>query len=161
MDNFSITQYGKPLNKSKYSIDLDTKAFSTKEDNLVLDFDDLADWTFKTGSDCTFTTGAYCTFNTGSNCTFNTGSDCTFTTGAYCTFTTGSHCTFKTGEDCTFTTAYSCTFTTGSHCTFMLYDINTCKFKTYDDISIILDRNDSKHYVLTKELMYMLKVKNG
>jgi hypothetical protein len=82
--NFSVTQNGKSLSKSKYSWDEKTKVFSTDEDNLVLDFSD----------------GSYCTFKTGSYCTFDTGSYCTFKTGSYCTFKTGHNCTFKTGDNC-------------------------------------------------------------
>ena len=45
---YSITQAGKPLSRDKYSIDLETKVFSSKEDCLILDFSDLQDWTFNT-----------------------------------------------------------------------------------------------------------------
>ncbi len=185
MDNFSITQYGKPLDEYKYTIDLDTRTFSSSEDELVLDFSGLGRWTFKTGISCTFKTGDYCTFKTYANCTFKTGKCCTFKTGKCCTFNTGEcstfdtlwSCTFDTGDDCTFDTGKcstfdtgkcstfktgnNCTFDTGECCTFMLWYINTCKFKSYDSISIILDLGDKKHYVLTKELIKMLKVKNG
>ena len=34
--NYSITQNGKPLDKSKYTIDEKTKTFSSNENNLVL-----------------------------------------------------------------------------------------------------------------------------
>ena len=129
MDNFSITQYGKPLSKIKYTLDLDNKTFSSKHNDLVLDCYNLDCWTFKTGYGCTF--------NTGNECTFNTGNGCTFLTGDYCTFDT---------DEC---------------CTFMLWNINSHKFKSYDGVSIILDRIDNKHYVLTKELIDMIKVING
>ena len=193
MGNFSITQYGNPLDKSKYTIDLDTKVFSSNQHNLVLDFNYLTVWTFKTGSHCIFNTGmnssfntgdscifntgmncsfntgdsctfktySDCTFITGDNCTFNTGMNCTFNTGDSCIFNTGHNCTFNTGRQCTFTTASDCTFNTGKLCTFLIYHINTCKFKSYEDISTILDCIDNKHYLLTKELIKMLKVKNG
>ena len=137
MDNYSVTYYGKPLEKFLYSIDLDNKTFGSKINNLVLDFTGFDDWTFKTGNGCTFRTGYRCTFMT----TFN----CTFKTSKYCTFMTSSRCTFDTGESCTF----------------LLYDINTCKFKTYDDISTILDRNDNQRYVLTKEFINIQKIKNN
>ena len=129
MDNFSITRNGKPLDESLYSIDLETKVFSSKEHHIVLDFLDCNGWKFTTGSCCTFNTGDYCTFTTSWGCTFSTG--------------------------------WNCTFDTDESCTFMLYYINTCKFKSHDDISIILDRNDNKHYILTKDLIDMLKVING
>ena len=81
---YSITKNGVPLDKSLYTMDEETKTFSTNESGLVLDFRNVD----------------YCTFNTGSYCTFNTGFDCTFNTNSYCTFNTGSSCTFKTGFEC-------------------------------------------------------------
>ena len=174
---FSITQFGKPLDKSLYTIDLTNKIFGSNENELVLDFYNLRGWnfttgsycTFRTGGSCTFYTGTYCTFKTGGSCIFKTGYDCTFMTGLRCkfntdedcTFKTGSRCTFMTGLNCTFRTSTNCTFKTGECCTFMLWKINTCKFKTYDNMSIILDRTDNQHYILTKELIDMMKVING
>lgn len=161
MDDFSITQHGEPLHKSKYSIDLDAKTFSTEASYLVFDFTDVGGWTFKTGDDCTFQTGENCTFKTGDNCIFKTDADCTFKTGWSCTFNAGQNCTFTTGSYCTFLTGDYCTFDTEESCTFMVWYINTCKFKTFDNKSIILDRDDDKHYILTKELINMIKVING
>jgi len=139
MNNYSISQYGKPLDKSKYTIDEYTKTFSSDENDLVLDFHNLDNCTFKTGSCCTFKAGScctfkagsyctfkagsYCTFNTGSNCTFDTGSDCTFDTWSYCTFKAGSDCTFKTWSNCTFKTGNDCTFKTGNDCVVVRRDI--------------------------------------
>jgi len=74
--NYSITQNGKALDPSKYTIDEKTKTFSINEDNLILDFSNLNNWTFKTGSGCTFKTGPSCTFKTGSGCAFKTGPSC-------------------------------------------------------------------------------------
>ena len=133
---FSVTQYGKPLSKDKYTWDEETRTFSTNENNLVLDFFGIEEVNFNTGADCTFNTSSYCTFSTGSYCTFNTDSYCTFKTGfrcifdtgSGCTFDTGSGCTFKTGSRCTFKTGSKCTFKTGSRCTFDT-DYN-CTFKT-------------------------------
>ena len=73
---FSVTQNGKELDKSKYNWDENNKVFSTKEDNLVLDFSDYFGVTFRTGYSCTFNTGSYCTFKTGYSCTFKTGDNC-------------------------------------------------------------------------------------
>ena len=64
--NYSITQFGKELDKNLYTLDLDKKIFASNEDHLVLDFAGINGWNFKTGSDCTFNTGSDCTFNTGS-----------------------------------------------------------------------------------------------
>jgi len=66
--DFTVTQYGKELEKSKYTFDEETKTFSSKENNLVLDFSKIKWITFKTASDCTFKTSSDCTFDTGFNC---------------------------------------------------------------------------------------------
>jgi len=97
---FSVTQNGKPLSKDKYTWDPKTKTFSTKENDLVLDFTGMNGVTFNTGGGCTFSTGGGCTFNTGGGCTFNTGGDCTFNTGGGCTFNADGWCTFTCEENC-------------------------------------------------------------
>jgi len=155
-----IRQNGKALDKSKYTIDLDTKTFATEEDDLFLDFTGLSDWTFKTGGFSTFKGGHKCIFNTGSICTFNTGYGCTFGAGGDCTFYTGYDCIFNTFNGCTFKTGEHCTFDTGDDCTFLLYDINTCKFKSGSS-GIILDKEDNKHYLLNEEFIRLQAVING
>ncbi len=153
MDDFSITQNGKPLDKSKYTIDLVNEVFASRAVNLELDFTGCHGWTFKTGENCTFKTGVSCTFRTGNECTFKTGYDCIFYTGHQCTFDTGNRCTFKPG--------IGCTFDTGGVCIFLLWDINSYKFKSYDDMSTILDRLNKRRYVLNKEYIQFQKVRNG
>ena len=128
MDVFSITQNGKPLDESWYTIDYKNKVISIKEHSLVLDFNCCNDWVFETGSKCTFKTGHGCTFKTGWNCTFNTMDECIFITGQTCTFNTGHGCTFNTQNDCTFNTGDYCTFETGSYGTFRTG--YSCTFKT-------------------------------
>ena len=129
---FSITRWGKPCN-TKYDIDYENKVFTSKEDDLVLDFTGLSGWTFNTAN--------YCTFRVGHNCIFITGCGCTFRTGSRCTFDTNGNCTFS------------------------LWDINTCKFKSYGGygggLSIILDRRYNKAYKLTKEFIQLQKVIDG
>ncbi len=161
MDEFSITQYGKPLKKSLYTIDKKTKVFSSRVSDLVLDFATLPGWTFATGAQCTFKTGDHCTFKAGDGCIFKTEGWCTFYTEAFCIFDTEDNCTFKTEDSCTFHVGLTCTFDTSEWCTFSLCKVDTCKFKSYDDNSIILDRKDKKHYLLTKEFVQLQKVKNG
>ena len=161
MDNLRITQYGKPLDESDYSIDLEHKVFTSDEGDLVLDFSICYKWTFKTGGNCIFSTGNDCIFTTSYGCTFKTGYNCTFKTGNDCIFTTSYGCTFNTGHHCTFKTGGDCTFKTGNSCTFSLWDINTCKFKSYDENSVILDRKDSEAYKLTKEFVKLQKIVNG
>ena len=39
--NYKVIQWGKELDKSKYTFDETTKTFSSKENNLVLDFSDI------------------------------------------------------------------------------------------------------------------------
>lgn len=87
----SVTQFGKPLPKEKYTWDEETKVFSSKESNLVIDFDGTSG-TFYTSYNCIFKTRDNCTFITGTDCTFDTGSDCVFIVYQNCTFTTGASC---------------------------------------------------------------------
>lgn len=161
LGEFSITYRGKTLCKSKYTIDIEKKTFHTKESNLVFDFFDLKGWTFCTGGYCTFNTGSSCIFMTKWYCTFNTGACCTFTTKWNCTFNTGHKCTFNTDYECTFNTGSSCTFKTGNGCTLLLFNVNGCTFQSYDNGCIILDRQNYKHYLLTKGLIDVLKISNG
>ena len=169
MIDYSVTTFGKALPKHRYHIDLNNKVFETTEPNLTLDFGCKDGWTFITGYCCTFITAGNCDFKTGYRKQYNDEHDSapelidrsTFNTGKDCTFKTGSGCTFKTLSGCKFDTNSGCTFNTGNECTFMLWQINTCKFKSRDSISIILDLNDNKHYVLTKELIDILKITNG
>ena len=161
LDGFSITQNGNPLDESLYTIDIENMEFSSKEDDLVLDFNGWMEFTFKTGDGCTFNTGESCIFNTGYSCNFYTGSGCTFITENNCTFNTGESCTFKTGSYCTFNTESSCTFDTIGLCTFLICTVDTCTFRKYDGLSIILDRADNTHYLLTKEFVKLQKIKNG
>ena len=123
-----VLQNGKPIDLAKFNWCELTNTFSTLESNLVLDFSNIDDCTFKTGDYCTLTTGDRCTFKTEDSCTFATGSDCTFTTWSYCTFTTEDDCTFTTEYSCTFATRNNCTFRTEDDCTFKTGD--SCTFKT-------------------------------
>lgn len=79
-----VLKNGKPLSLDLFEWDEKTNTFSSNEDILVLDFRNINNCTFNTGSNCTFNTGFNCTFNTGFDCTFNTGPDCTFDTGKNC-----------------------------------------------------------------------------
>ena len=167
--NYSITQEGKTLDESKYTIDLDNKVFSSKENALVLDFSNCYGWCFNTGNHCTFNTDGNCIFNTEYNCTFNTDGNCIFNTGSNCTFNTGNHCTFNTGNKCTFKTDWKCTFNTGNNCifecgeccTYMIRDINSQKFQKTDGISIILDTVNNARYVLDENLLGVIRISNG
>ena len=53
-----VLQEGKRLALDKFNWCEDTKTFSSKENNLVLDFKDIWGVTFKAGSDCTFKAGS-------------------------------------------------------------------------------------------------------
>jgi hypothetical protein len=123
-----ILKNDKPLDLDSFNWDEKTNTFSSNKSELILDFSDVHDCTFKTGNNCTFKTGSYCTFNTGSYCTFDTDKNCTFNTGSKCTFKTSYSCTFDAGSDCTFDTDSNCTFKTGSSCTFITS--YSCTFKT-------------------------------
>jgi len=130
-----VLKYGKPLPIDKFTWDEDTNTFSSIEDNLVLDFNEINSCTFNVGAYCTFNTGDDCTFNTGEDCTFKTWSNCTFNTGPYCTFKTGARGIFKTGNDCTFKTGDYCTFNTLSDCTFDTW--SDCTFKTGEGCVVV------------------------
>ena len=128
MSEFSVTQNGKPLDKSKYTWDKETRTFTTKEDNLVLDFSKNNSITFNTGSRCIFKTGDDCKFNTLDNCTFTTGSKCEFNTGERCNFNVENYCIFNTKDYCRFNARNNCKFNTGDCCTFRAID--NCDFVT-------------------------------
>ena len=55
-----VLQNGKPLPLDKFEWDEKTNTFSSDENYLVLDFGDINNCTFNTGSDCTFKTGEHC-----------------------------------------------------------------------------------------------------
>jgi len=143
--SYSITQNGKVLDEDLYRLDLNAKVFSSKEDDLVLDFNclDGMNWAFTTGQDCTFKTIDRCVFTTGGGCTFKTGWGCTFNTGNRCTFNTGN----------------CCTFLTSGRCTFSIYGISSHKFKRGS--GIIMDSISNKHYLLNAEFIRMQKIIKG
>jgi hypothetical protein len=124
-----VLQNGKPLDLNKFKWDENTKTFYSNEINLVLDFGDVNNVSFKTSG--------YCNFNTGSDCNFETGSDCNFNTGSRCNFYTGSYCNFNTYDNCNFITLDNCSFNTGSYCKFNIGDkcilrtSNSCCVKCY------------------------------
>jgi hypothetical protein len=132
---FSVTRFGKELDKSKYTWDEKNKVFSTKENCLVLDFWDYDRVTFNTGFGCIFGARNYCIFNTGSDCIFNTISFCHFNTSSHCTFATGNYCIFNTDSFCIFKTSSDCIFNTGSDCTFNTN--SDCTFKTGENCVVI------------------------
>jgi len=76
-----VLQNGKPLDLDKFTWDEKTNTFSSKENNLVLDFNGVTNCTFNTGSDCIFKTCSNCIFKTGDSCTFKIRGNCTFNTG--------------------------------------------------------------------------------
>ena len=118
----SITKNGKQLDESLYTIDRQTKTFSSNEDWLKIETDE-SKWTFNTCSFCTLNTGSFCTLNTGPSCIFNTGANCIFDTGSFCMFKTSYECKFDTGSHCTFCTDNFCTFKTGEKCVCVRRDI--------------------------------------
>ena len=150
-----VSQFGSPLSLDKFEWDENTNTFSTEENNLVLDFSEINNCTFKTGSSCTFNTYSYCTFKTGSGCTFNTGSYCTFKTNSYCTFKTGSGCTFNTGSDCTFNTGSNCTFDTVENCVIVRWDIFEV-IQPEPNVTIKLNDFDVKGYTVIPESCSLL-----
>ncbi len=57
-----VLRDGKPLDLSLFEWDEKTLTFSSRENELVIDFNGSEHCTFKTGWDCTFDTGWDCTF---------------------------------------------------------------------------------------------------
>ena len=145
-----VLQNGEMLPLDKFEWDEKTNTFSSNEDSLVLDFKDIDDCTFKTGSDCIFDTWSNCTFDTGSYCTFDTWSNCTFDTGSYCTFNVEFNCTFKTEDNCTFDTGSDCTFKTGDRCVVVRRDIYEI-IETEKDKKIKLNSWNTKGFTYVDE----------
>lgn len=96
-----VLKNGKELALNKFAWNDKKRKFSSREHDLVLDFQGIDNVIFNTGNCCSFNTGSYCKFDTGNYCTFNTGSDCFFNTISVCTFNTGSDCIFDIGIGCT------------------------------------------------------------
>ena len=84
-----VLQNGKPLDLDKFEWDEKTNTFTTQENDLMLDFDNMDNFNFNTGFNCNFNTLDNCGFKTGYNCKFNTGSDCNFYTSSDCNFDKG------------------------------------------------------------------------
>jgi len=110
---FTVTQFGKALAKSKYQWNEETRAFSSEENHLVLDFSEVDGCTINAGSHCVFKSGKDCSFNTGPGCTFYTKANCEFNTEHWCYFNTEPLCIFNTRDACTFDVGHACTITTG------------------------------------------------
>ena len=172
-----VLQNCEPLSLDKFSWDENTRTFSTKENNLFIDFTGINDCTFKTGYSCTFNTASNCTFDTGSKCAFKTGYSCTFKTGYSCTFNTASNCTFETSSNCNFKTYHGCifetgyecnfnvdagcTFKTGADCTFSMYDSGIILKTEKNCVYIMRDDEDMKIYKdsdIKKEVMNLLTI---
>ncbi len=97
-----VLQNGKPLDLDKFEWDEKTNTFTTQENDLMLDFGNIDNFNFNTGSNCSFRAGSNCNFETCSNCNFITLDNCNFNTGSNCSFDTGSNCSFDTGSNCNF-----------------------------------------------------------
>jgi len=154
MEDFTVTQNGKPLNENQYTWNKSTKTFSSTENNLVLDFSDVGNCTFNTGYSCIFKTGVDCTFDTGFNCAFKTGDDCTFKTGVDCAFDTGRRCTFDTGRRCTFNTDCNCAFNTGVDCVVVRRDVFEV-IELEENVKIKLNDCRIKGYTVIEDVKYI------
>lgn len=69
---FTVSQFGKPLDSSKYCWDATEKVFSSKESNLLLDFSIYTKATFNVKDYCTIIAGSNCIFNVRDCCTIKT-----------------------------------------------------------------------------------------
>jgi hypothetical protein len=66
-----VLQNGKPLDLDKFEWDEKTNTFTTQENDLMLDFDNMDNFNFNTGFNCNFNTLDNCGFKTGYNCNFD------------------------------------------------------------------------------------------
>jgi hypothetical protein len=130
-----VTRNGEPLPLEKFEWDEKNRVFSSKETNLVLNFQWESDITFNASRDCQFIADSNCYFNTGYGCRFTTLGHCNFFTDNCCHFDTGPHCVFKTGLSCDFSTSSFCRFETGGRCTFKTGP--GCKFNVDEECTII------------------------
>lgn len=112
-----VLQNGKPLDLDKFEWDENTNTFSSEENNLFLDFKNIAFCTIRAARGCTINTDSSCFIRTGGCCTINTRYDCYIKTGSYCTIRTGANCTIITGANCTINTFSSCNIDTNINCT--------------------------------------------
>ena len=120
--SFTVSRYGKTLDPNFYTWDKENKIFTTKEDNVVLDFSTIDGVTFNTGSFCTIEAGSNCIFNIGDDCNVISGSGCNVVSGSGCMINTCSGCTFDVKDECVFKTGSSCEFKVGIECVIIRRD---------------------------------------
>ena len=106
---FTVRKNNKPLDISLYNWDEETGTFSTKENDLVIDFGNADNITFKIG----FRTTIYC----GSGCYINSGSFCKCYVGHGCYLNIGSGCYINSGDFCNINSLVGCNITSGRNST--------------------------------------------
>ncbi len=87
-----VLKDGKSLDPKLYTWDHVTRTFSSIENGITLDFEDMNGITFNTYYNCTFKTDNNCVFYTARGSNFNTGDNCNFNTEDKCTFKVGIGC---------------------------------------------------------------------
>jgi len=139
-----VLRNGKPLDLDQFEWNERSRAFSSKESDLVLDFESIHGITFflPTQNNYTFVTGSYCTFYTSDSCFFKTGDNCTFKTRF--------DCHFHTGDNCVIMTDGNSVINAGKECVCIRRD----PFKRLDipvNTKIILDNREITGYKLLDE----------
>jgi len=113
---YKITKNGVALDPELYTIDKVNKTFTSKENNLVLDFTGKSNWIFRIGDHCTIDTYSDCTITVGDHCNIDAESNCNITTGNRCNIDTCSDCNIATGDQAVVVTCGDSTITSGKNC---------------------------------------------
>jgi len=95
-----VLKNGKPLDLRLFTWDPKTKAFSSLENGLVIDFTLIDGCTFRLWNYCMLKMGSLCNVKSGRGCVFVAGHNCSFETSYFCTFVTAYSCDFKTKSLC-------------------------------------------------------------
>ena len=73
----SVTKGGKPLDASKYKVDVVAKTFISKSQGITVTADsNFEGWSFNVGAKTTLNVGNHCEIDGGLECVINTGNYC-------------------------------------------------------------------------------------
>ena len=103
-----VYKNGAPLPLNQFNWHEETKTFSSKHSNLVIDFSKLSDGTMKIANDCTVTVDQGWVIHARFGCVIKTDCNCVICACSACTITTGSYCSIYAIQDCNIKTLHSC-----------------------------------------------------
>lgn len=127
------------LNPDRFSWDQDTRTLVCKDDNLVLDFSELAGCIIEVGNNCTIRVEEDCDIVTGNDCTITLGKDCTVVAGHDCTINLTDGGKVITGDCCTINVEDTCELFMGRECTINAKSDCKINFKDLDPRQGILN----------------------